>query len=178
MAEDDGVQLRPVTEQDRPFLEQVYCTTREHEMALVPWTDEHKRAFLQQQFDAQWVYYNIQYASGVHSLILANGTPAGRVFIERQPSEILIVDIALLPEFRNSGLGARVIQPILAEAASEGKAVTGLVERWNPACRFWHRMGFRLLPQDELYHRIEWRVSVPAADPSPDFSRRNPTEPA
>jgi len=151
------IQLRPVTEEDRPFLERVYCTTREHEMSLVPWTDEQKLTFLRQQFDAQWVHYNIHYGSGVHSLILANGRSAGRVFIERQPSEILIVDIALLPEHRGNGLGARVIAPILAEASRENLAVTGLVERWNPSCRFWHRMGFRLTPQDEFYYRIEWR---------------------
>jgi len=172
------IQLRPVTEEDRPFLERVYCTTREHEMALVPWTDEQKLAFLRQQFDAQWVHYNIHYASGVHSLILAGGTPVGRLFIERRASEILIVDIALLREYRNSGVGTRVIEPILAEAALNGKAVTGLVERWNPSCRFWHRMGFCLTPQDELYYRIEWRLTAPAANPSPDSSRKTPTGPA
>ena len=41
--------LRPCTDDDLPFLLEVYASTRADEMAIVPWTDEEKQAFVRMQ---------------------------------------------------------------------------------------------------------------------------------
>ena len=43
------IELRPVEATDDAFLRDVYASTRATEMAMVPWSDEEKAAFLDMQ---------------------------------------------------------------------------------------------------------------------------------
>ena len=70
--------------------------------------------------------------------------------MHRQLNEIRIMDIALLPDWRNAGIGSRLLRSILAEADSAGAAVTLHVERWNPAKRLYDRLGFVDVSDDGL----------------------------
>src|SRR5262249_37623012 len=49
--------LRPSQPDDADFLLALYASTREEELAVVPWTDEQRDAFLRQQFTAQDMYW-------------------------------------------------------------------------------------------------------------------------
>jgi ribosomal protein S18 acetylase RimI-like enzyme len=152
------VTLRRANELDRPFVRRLYATTRETEIATLPWTEEQKSAFVSQQFDAQWTHYNLHYGSGNHDIVEVNGVPAGRFFVDRREDEILIVDITIAPEFRSLGLGAQLISMLQQEAASSNKRLLGHVECHNRACSFWRRMGFGFTTTDGVYYEIVWRA--------------------
>jgi GNAT superfamily N-acetyltransferase len=141
---------------DENFLRELYASTRQAELALMPWPAEAKQGFLRMQFDAQRGYYLSVYPKADHSIILAAGVPAGRLYVDRQASQILIVDLTLLPEFHRRGIGRVLVSVLQSEAASLGKLLTGHVERRNPAAAFWRRMGFDVAAGDEMYHRISW----------------------
>jgi len=49
--------LSPIDNFDESFLLTVCASTRSKEMAVVSWSDEQKRAFLEMQFQAQHNYY-------------------------------------------------------------------------------------------------------------------------
>jgi hypothetical protein len=57
------------------------------------------------QFAAQQRHYQEHYADASFRVILRDGVPAGRLYVARWPTEIRIVDIALLPQYRNRGSG-------------------------------------------------------------------------
>src|SRR5581483_1581951 len=57
------VSFRDVGPEDVPLLFALYASTREAEMALVPWTAEQKRAFVEMQFAAQQQGYANSYPS-------------------------------------------------------------------------------------------------------------------
>src|SRR3954454_19958129 len=95
--------LRPAAEGDRPFLLEVYASTRADELALVPWDDASKRTFVAQQFAAQEVHYARHFPDASVSVIEVDGKPAGRLFVDRREREIHVVDISLLPAFRGRG---------------------------------------------------------------------------
>ena len=97
------VALRPIRDDDEPFLESVYASTREEELARVPWTAEQKTAFVAIQFAAQSAHYAEHYAGMTADVVLVDGEPAGRLLVARWAQEIRIVDIALLPPFRGRG---------------------------------------------------------------------------
>lgn len=139
----DGVGLRPVQEADRPFLAQVYASTRAEELATLPWTDEQKAAFIAHQFEAQDAHYRTHYDRATFDVIEVDGEPAGRLYVDRGPREIRIVDIALTPEYRGRGLGTGLLQALLDEAAGSGRTVSIHVEMSNPARRLYERLGFR-----------------------------------
>lgn len=150
------VGLRPATPGDRELLFRVYASTREEELAPVPWPSEAKEAFLRQQFDAQDAWWRTNYAGASFEVVVADGRDAGRLYLWEGPSEVRIVDVALLPEARRGGIGTRLLEDVKARAATVGKAVTIHVERMNPALGLYERLGFRLVEDKGVYLFLSW----------------------
>ena len=157
---DRSIGLRPIQAGDEAFLYQVYSSTRQEELAPVPWTEARKEAFLRMQFNAQHRYYQEHYSDAAFQVILLDGEPAGRLYVARRPEEILIVDIALLPEHRNAGIGTSLLTELLAEGEKAGKPVRIHVERFNPALRLYERLDFRQIADRGVYFLLEWSPSA------------------
>lgn len=155
-----AVTLRPAEPADREFLRAVYATTRADELAIVPWSDEQKAAFVEMQFVAQDVGYRQAYPEGDSSIIELDGCPIGRLFVARLADEIRVVDIALLPAYRGTGIGTRLIGSVVAEAVAAGLPVTLHVEPWSPARRLYERLGFRTVETQGIHELMEWRAPV------------------
>lgn len=149
--------LRPVEPADWEFLYQVYASTRQEELALTGWPPAQVDAFLRSQFAAQKQHYDLHYAGAEFAVIEVGGLPAGRLYVYRCPSEIRIVDIALLPEYRGRGLGSHLLDRVCAEAAALGVPVTIHVERFNPALRLYLRRGFKPVDETGVYWFLAWR---------------------
>jgi ribosomal protein S18 acetylase RimI-like enzyme len=158
------ISLRPIAAEDQPFLYQVYASTRQDELAPVPWTDEQKEAFLRMQFAAQHSHYQQHYADASFDVILWDDRPAGRLYVERRDRELRIVDIALLPAYRNRGIGSRLLNELIAEANAAGKPVSIHVEHNNPALRLYQRLGFQQRDTHGVYLLMERPVSVVMRD--------------
>ncbi len=151
-----AVTLRPATPADRDLLFRVYASTREEELAPVPWPPEAKEAFLRQQFDAQDAWWRSNYSGATFEVVVVGGRDAGRLYLWEGPAEIRVVDVALLPEARRSGAGTTLLREVQARAAAAGKSVTIHVERMNPALALYERLGFRLVEDKGVYLFLSW----------------------
>ncbi|CAA9414388.1 MAG: Acetyltransferase, GNAT family [uncultured Rubrobacteraceae bacterium] len=151
----NGVTLRPIRPEDGGFLYRVYASTRREELAQVGWGEAQKAAFLRMQFDAQSSYFRENYEGAEFSVILEDGRPVGRLYVARWPEEIRIVDIALLPEHRNAGVGSMLLGGLISESEESGKPVSIHVERFNPALRLYERLGFREVEDKGVYLLME-----------------------
>ena len=130
---------------------------RHRRVRAVQWTDEEKAAFLWQQFTLQQhQYYQEHYDGATFDVILRDATPVGRLYVARWPNEIRIIDIALLPAHRKSGIGTALLNELLAEGTATGKRVTIHVERFNPAMRLYQRLGFSEVFDRGVYAMMEW----------------------
>lgn len=152
----DAIHYRPTVPYDVPFLRYLYGTTRENEMQHLPWTDEQKAQFLDMQFSAQKNHYEEAYPEGAFLVIELEGKSVGRLYIDRGPKDIEIVDIALLPHLRGRGIGRMLLEEILAEGKASGKNVVIYVESFNPALRLYERLGFHHLDTNGVYRRMVW----------------------
>jgi ribosomal protein S18 acetylase RimI-like enzyme len=150
-----NVSFQTATEADRDFLSVVYASTRAEEMARVDWDDRQKAAFLEMQFSAQYRYYQENYTDTDFLIIILESRPIGRLYIARWPEEIRIVDLALLPEYRNKGIGTRILTDVLEEAAAAGKPVRIHVEGFNPALSLYRRLGFEQIGEHGVYLLME-----------------------
>lgn len=155
----DRPSLRPATPDDRPFLWQVYASTRTDELAQVAWPEEHKQAFLDQQFNAQDAHYRTYYPTAQFMVIECAGEPVGRLYLADWPGEIRIMDIALLPAFRGRGWGTALLQAVLEQARVRGLAVSIHVEKFNPAYRLYTRLGFRPVGEHGIYDLLRWEAA-------------------
>jgi ribosomal protein S18 acetylase RimI-like enzyme len=147
--------LRPANPTDREFLFRVYASTRTEELAPVPWDEHQKAAFLRMQFDAQDRHYHEHFPDAAFQVVVRDGQPAGRFYVARWAKEIRIVDIALLPEHRDAGIGTALLRELFAEADRAGKPVSIHVERFNPALRLYERLGFRRVVDKDVYVLME-----------------------
>ena len=164
---DQELLLRPATFEDLDFQRYLYADTRSDEMALVDWSDEQKNSFLRQQFEAQTIHYQNYYSDAVTQIILLDEKMVGR-FIRLDSQEyILIVDIALLFEYRNMGIGSILVQDLMNDANSINLPIVLRVEIFNPAIHLYERLGFQKTRLLEVYQELVW------TPPPNDFTRVN-----
>ncbi len=158
------ITLRPIEPGDEAFLYRVYASTREAELALVNWDDTQKETFLRMQFNAQHSHYQSYYPDASFLIILSDGQPVGRLYVDRWPDQIRVVDIAVLPEYRNAGIGTALLKDLIAEGAMSGKPVTIHVEQYNPALRLYERLGFTRIGERGVYYLMECRPVAQEAE--------------
>jgi GNAT superfamily N-acetyltransferase len=152
------VELRPVTAADDEFLISVYAATRAEELAQVPWSDEQKAAFLRWQFGLQRNEYEATYPNQEHSVILVDDQPAGRIWVSRGDDQVRLLDIALLDEFQNRGVGTVLLRHLIDETSRANKPLRHMVFVLNAdAKRFYERLGFEVIEEVGAYHHMEWR---------------------
>lgn len=153
----EGMRLRPITAADEDLLRKIYASTRADEMAVVPWTEPEKTAFVNTQFEAQHKYYQEVFPDAEYSIVEKDGEPIGRLYLDRREQEHRLIDIALLPEYRGHGLGKSLMTEVLDEARAAGKMVRIHVEQNNPAMRLYQRLGFEKVEDQGVYYLMEWR---------------------
>jgi ribosomal protein S18 acetylase RimI-like enzyme len=151
-----AITLRPATDDDRAFLVEVYNSTREEELSMVQWPEGQREAFVRMQFDAQDAEYHRRNPEGTFDVIEVDGRRAGRLYVDRRPGDVRIVDIALLPEFRGAGVGGRLIAALMDDAASAGCRLSAHVEVHNRAVGLYTRLGFAVAAEGQVYNRMEW----------------------
>lgn len=150
-----AIELRPIAEADLAFLERVYASTREEELALTAWSDAQKRDFVAMQFAAQHRYYQEHYTRAAFCVVTRGGQPIGRLYLDCGANELRLVDIALLSESRGQGIGTAILGAVLREAERRGLPVRIHVEMFNPALRLYQRLGFRPVDTTGVYYLME-----------------------
>jgi len=153
------ISVRDATPEDRDFLKQVYASTRADELAMMPWSPEQKEAFIEFQHKAQDDYYHQRYPHAQYSVITQDDIPVGRIYILREPNEIRMMDITLLPEHRGQGIGTPLIREVMEEGKREGKAVQIYVESFNRSRTLFERLGFMPIREEGFNLLFEWTSS-------------------
>lgn len=152
------IALRPARPEDKEFLRAVYASTRAAEMALIPWSEEQKAAFIEMQYNAQQLDYGHRFPAADYSVVLFDGQPVGRLHVARSDEKIHILDITILPERRNAGIGSVVLGDLLAEAQATARPLSIYVESYNPSLRLFERLGFAKVAEHGAHHLLEWRA--------------------
>lgn len=169
----DAITLRPERPEDEPFLFAVYAGTRQEELDVTGWPPAVREAFLRMQFNAQRQGYRNSFPRADFQIILANGHAVGRMVVNRAPGELMLVDIALMPEHRGHGIGTALLQQLLREAGVSGKPLKLSVIKGQRAGRLYQRLGFRKIGESDLRDDLEWRAGVG----DPDSEKPNASQP-
>jgi GNAT superfamily N-acetyltransferase len=157
-----SIGLRPAVPADEPFLYRVYESARAEQLRLVDWNDDEKTALLKMQFVAQNACYRQGFPGSEYEVILNGGQPAGRLFLHRGTDLIRVVDIGLLPEHRNQGIGGALLKAVLDEADEAGKPVRLHVESFSRAVSLYERLDFASIGTDGVHIEME---HVPSQHP-------------
>lgn len=149
-----------IKESDLTQLCEIYGSTRTEELEKgTNWTDEIKKRFIEQQFFAQHEYYQKNYIGAKFYIIKKDHVTIGRLYIDYhfEKRGIRIIDIALLPNWRNKNIGSSILKEVLKKAALNKQNVSIHVESFNPAMELYKRLGFEKISETNgVYHLLEW----------------------
>ncbi len=158
MTEAEGAQIsvRPVTAADAGLLLQIYQSSRGDDLRGLGWSKDRISEFLEMQYEAQQRFYEGEYKQAADEIIFWEGQPAGRLVVERRDHEIRHIDMALLPEHRNRGIGTFLIQQLQDEARKSKKPLRLQVIRFNRAVNLLERLGFVRTSETGTHFQMEW----------------------
>lgn len=155
-----NIDLRDILDSDLAILCEIYGSTRKEELDNgTDWSDEQKKLFIEHQFSAQHQYYQQNYLDAKFFIIEKEKTVLGRLYIEFffEKKSIRIIDITLLPEWRNKNIGSAILNEIIKKATENNLNVSIHVESFNPAMQLYKRLGFKKISETNgVYHLMEW----------------------
>jgi len=157
MSNSELVSLRSATPDDEGFLLKLFGSTRIDEFKFLADANQID-ALIGMQFNLQRRQYEAGYPDAEHNIILSDGQPVGRIFVDEGAREIALVDVALIPEFRNKGIGRYLLDLLLARAAAVKKPVRLHVSKLNPARRLYERLGFSVVSEDGMYFEMVCKI--------------------
>ena len=149
------ITLRTELKKDTDFIETVYRSSREDELNLTNWTEEQKKAFALMQCMAQLAEYHIKFPDAVYQVILFNKKSAGRLYTCENDTEIRLIDITLLPQFRGRGIGTSLLRDLIKKSDKVQKIMSLHVDPVNPAFHLYQRLGFSHVKSNGRYYYME-----------------------
>lgn len=165
--------MSPVTHSDESFLFDLYADTRKEELAFVPWNEEQKTAFLRQQFETQYQYYTAKYPTASFQILLLDSEKIGRLYISAGEKVIKILDLSIIPEKRNQGIGGSIIAEIVESAHAANKEIEIHLEVYNRSASLFARHGFKVADSDGIYQLWFWENSSETENPANKMSEIN-----
>jgi ribosomal protein S18 acetylase RimI-like enzyme len=141
---------------DFDFLAQLYASTRMdlHSATADP-AFVAQLVAMQQRF--QGAGYRARFPDAAWLVLEQGGAPCGRIVVDTGPSELRLVDIALLPQARGHGLGSHVMRALQAHAAGLGLPLTLSVHHTNPRARqLYLTLGFRAHGTNSAADEMMW----------------------
>lgn len=153
--------LRDAEAADETVLTAIYAATRREELAALGWSEEQFEAFCRMQFALQTQAYKMQFPDAQSSVVELDGRAVGRLLVNRTASEIRLIDIAFLPDFRGLGAGTILIESLQHETEMAGKTLVLRVLTTNPsALRLYGRLGFAVVETNQTHLTMRWSAAT------------------
>ncbi|MEZ6135458.1 MAG: GNAT family N-acetyltransferase [Pirellulaceae bacterium] len=152
-----GVLLRASHESDYGALYRIFTASQRELMeAIHNLEDSQRESLMGMQFEAQQIHYRTQYPGAIFNVVVANEQVIGNFYTFRKESEVRLIDISLLPEYRNRGIGHALLKQLLDQSAAQSLWVSLHVSVGNPAIRLYERLGFISTSTHGVHVHMQW----------------------
>ena len=143
---------------DEAFARALYASTRD-DLRRMPGPAALAEQLIAMQWRAQVHGYRQAYPLASYLVLERDGTPIGRLVLDRDGDALRLVDIAILPDEQGCGAGSAVLRGLQALAGAQRLALTLAVSLANTgARRLYRRLGFSPDAQDALQEQLAWRA--------------------
>jgi ribosomal protein S18 acetylase RimI-like enzyme len=140
--------LRAAELTDVAFLKLVHhLTLREHISKIWGWNEELQDQFLIKDFE-----------SGRIQIIKAFGKDVGYLILNVGKDAIHIVDILILPQFQNRGLGSEIIKNLMAKTRDDGLLLKlGVFKVNERAKKLYENLGFKIIEETATHFMMKFQ---------------------
>lgn len=160
-----GWTLRPAGNADESFLRRLYRTLRDDGAAFAGWDEAMITAFCNDQFDFQHADWTHRYPDAQFLIVIGNGAPIGRLYLDLSGASLHLIDIGLLPAWRRRGFGTAALGELKRRAAAANASATLRVARDNhAAAALYARQGFVAGESFASHVAMTWRPAFGERD--------------
>jgi ribosomal protein S18 acetylase RimI-like enzyme len=151
---DLGVVLRPCDATYDGFLQKLSRGFHASMIDLSYLPEAQRAAMLDSQFRIQTQYYKTEFLSATSWIIEQAGIPIGRLYLDRSQTPWRLLDILLLPEAQNQGIG----RALLGWVQEGADSVALHVAINNPRAEALYRaLGFAVVREEGMYRYMVWQ---------------------
>ncbi len=151
--------LRKRKGHDANFILTLFCEVKATELYADSWPQQIRERLVAQQFTAFEQSVQNRYPSSEDYIIVHDSERVGRLQINNDVQSIRVINLSLLPAYRNKGIGADILKGIIREADSTGREVLFEVDKVNPAATLYRRLGFEACKEDALKYVMRYAPS-------------------
>ncbi|MBN1402992.1 MAG: GNAT family N-acetyltransferase [Opitutales bacterium] len=162
--------LRPPRAEDEPFLRQLRGQIDSERLFMNYWRGENveaeKKQLVDFQFRARTAHQNAikAMAETKENIIEMDGSPVGLFIVSGGRSELRLVEISLLPEWRGKGIGKIIITTTMQECTRTGRLLHLCVEKTNAvALGLYRSLGFYAIDDSMAHLVMEWSPKGPSS---------------
>ncbi len=151
--------LRQAGPEDEALLYALFAEDKGAQLAAIGLVAAQLQPLIEMQYRGRKMTYAEQYPEATDSiLIVFDGTPAGRLLVDRKPDCWRIVDIAVAASCRGRGLGAWALKGCQEQCAAAGARLELQVAFENPARRLYERLGFYAVCESSVAVQMAWNA--------------------
>jgi GNAT superfamily N-acetyltransferase len=158
----DTVGLQVPGEEDAAFMYEVYAETKRPELEALGWPEQQIETFIRMQYEVRERATSERYPVSETLLIRVADRYAGKITTALTNDELVLADIALLPPYRNRGIGTALIRSLQSAASDLDKPLRLQMVQGDPSETFYRRLGFTVQRNHFPYRSMEWRQSRPS----------------
>jgi GNAT superfamily N-acetyltransferase len=151
------VALQPATDLDRPLLLRLFVEQRSRIFFAAGLDEQQVEAMLKSQFQFRSHSHAQQHPFAEDRILVTDtGERIGRILIDWSDGAARLIDFAILRSHQGLGIGTRILERCLQEAAVRGSRLQLTVDRNSPAEHLYVRMGFTIKDETPLQRQMEY----------------------
>jgi ribosomal protein S18 acetylase RimI-like enzyme len=148
--------LRPARTDDQEFFYRLFCSVHSEKLQLVSLNLEEKNRLIELMYEGFTRHYRTLAPASDDRVVLLNNESIGRMILLQMSKEIWLADLAILPEYRQRGIGSALIGQLQAESMMSKRPVRLQVPQFDRALRLYQRLGFYEVDKVGPYLHLEW----------------------
>ena len=153
------LRLRSESEEDQDFRYRLFCNSRPPQFAVL--APEAFEQVMTYQFHGQNLNQLARFPQASFDVIELAGEPIGRVVVDRSAAVLHLVDLAIVPQWRDRGIGTAIMRALMDDArAAEIPVRLEVAATDDPAVRLYLRLGFIPIETAAFYARLEWQPTA------------------
>lgn len=149
--------LSTISSKDESFLEHLFFSDMASKFVDLP--AEQLKMIVTMQYTAKQQGYLLDWPMAEILIIQYDGEKVGQLILATNKATLRIVDILLLPEFRNRGIATQILKMLPSYHDTKCKRLELSVAKGNPAFELYVRHGFVIKSENEVHIEMVKRLT-------------------
>lgn len=147
-----NIYLRQIEESDKQDIFEIFLNSRPDMLSLISYGNQNENVILS-QFDLSQRYVDIRELDTRYIIVYENRT-IGTLYLRINEKKIEVVSFAILPLFRNKGIGTYLLNEIINKYSDEFEIRLNVAWYNNEALKLYLRLGFEEIEDLGVYKEL------------------------